>query len=546
MAFSAFLTFKAVVGSEFDVTDFLRPDYLLVTCNEREREAVKRGFEDVLKLDIAFDGVKAWWILNGNVRPLVAHFDSDRDRGARASAKVREVVRRTKPKVVVLVGICVGFNLERADRGSNLAPGDVVAFRNVFNAQLRDGAVRTLPTLHQSQRLVNALDNLKEKISLDPIESDEARVRNFAKPRIFCEYNAISTDGYIENDAKPILRHLTSYDPRTRVGDMETGDVGWHLLEDERREDYRVPELISIKAVADVIDLNEGGEVKDDELARARSHFGERAAANAVKTVRFLIEETRLDGRFLPKFAQGKALQATDFWTRQLHGVTPIDYSRISEEWVEAIRLYTGEVAPIFTVCRFSPSQLFKIVFEEMSPKDRRNFKRLIAEGDRSAAIDLFGLRAWNTLPHFKTFSNHASRSAREKNLRLLILDPVDHAKFETEVDDPKPVTPDDLASDVLLHLECFKKTNGNMPCRVANLQTLQTKCGAGVLLTDHSIFGEQLVFDYYEESSSLFVSELGHVDINNDGVHPGSKLLDFMMTENGKDICPLIEEFSQ
>lgn len=162
-----------------------------------------------------------------------------------------------------------------------------------------------------------------------------------------------------------------------------------------------------------------------------------------------------------------------------LHKVSIQNYSRYAEQ------LINNKPNFIFTVCTFEPSEIMYFLCDELSKKDRTTYTL-----DDIQKHANFTEMADEFFPHFKKFKEYYKKneSGHHNIIRILVLKDTNfksrHEKWM---------------------FEKFKELNGEIFCKVITKNHFEPS--QITFITDHVVYDDKFVIDYYEESNTFILS---------------------------------------
>lgn len=160
------------------------------------------------------------------------------------------------------------------------------------------------------------------------------------------------------------------------------------------------------------------------------------------------------------------------------HKVTIQNYSEYANQLIEK------NPTSIFTVCTFEPCEIIDILLDlwgkrERTTKSMNDIKALSLAQFLNISNMFF--------PHFKTFKDFCEGDACRNVKRILILSPNFKNKNEKWM------------------FEKFLELNGSIPCHVITKNQLEST--EITFITDHVVYDEKFVMDYYDDSNTLLLT---------------------------------------
>jgi nucleoside phosphorylase len=425
-----------------------------------------------------------------------------------APAATEKAVRYLAPDYILLVGTACGIN-----RGKDkLAPGDIVISSYVHGGPLDTNHSILNPLKHD--RVLPPCDFLLETASDVAEELKESHElcdhhRKSVHPKkgmqlapsqphrqVILDKHIVSCNVLQESEDDETLRKLVKCFPRFVAYEMEAGAIAaalWLLWQTRKGPGYLV-----VKGISDTFnfppDRVEGKRRSAAQLSAAHKRERQRNTPKAARAAALfarrlmvkVIERQRKEGNRQPTpidrlLPPGQTVVINGDLCGVVHKVTPMDYSKVAAANLNALihEPRGGARDYVFTVCAFEPQELRSILersFEAGNVRSHPTLDQLKKEADRN-------------FPHFKLFSDLAKKRTA-KCVRILLLR---DAKWTTRLK---------CVEDWIL----FKRLNGRVNCWGVNRNDLLPDI---TFLTDYCVVGENLILDYYQDASTLVVSEV-------------------------------------
>lgn len=487
-----------------------RFDFVLIVTTTQEKQAV----EDIIGLrkpgDIP-DFKYTWGYVEEKGTSVAAAmvFLDDSTGISRAATATKNAVEFLAPDNILLVGTAGGISRKNA----RLTPGDLVISAYVHTGSLDTNRANSNPlretrVLPPSDFLYGiALEVVKEFEEGNVLCDDKVNSVHPKKglctctlrshPQILPDKHLISCNTLQESEDDPILKKLVRSFPRFVAYEMEAGAVAYALWEAWQRQ--KAPGYLVIKGISDTLDFPHvrKGKQRQSSAQSSSAHKAQRkkntpkaarAAAMFARSLMIKAVSQQRDqgsrrptpiGRLLPR---GQSVVINDNVSGVAHEVTPQDYSQAAAANLRALVDEPGppEKKKIFTVCAFEPRDLWNVLAHRLPQDGKQNSRPrvcdLVKEAERS-------------FPHFKLFSDFA-REERDRCVRVLLLQ---DGHWTERLENPEQWT-------------LFKELNGDVRCWGVDRTDLLPDI---TFLTDYCVVGENLILDYYPDSSTLVVSEV-------------------------------------
>ncbi len=513
----------AAAAGHFVKRRALRVDFLLLTANPAETEAVREVFElpySGPEPDIPYQWGRLTHPTDKGKSIIVAlTWLSDEIGAPPALSRATDAVELLRPSYFVDVGITAGVYTEEAP----LKLGDVVLVSFIRHGPPgRDGTVRERAIHQPSHRLRMAAEGVADegewKGALD-FEKAPKRVR---EPACDVHKNGelVSADRFVLPYEDYVLRTLEKH-PRTAAFEMEAGAIAYSLR--HMGDHLHPPGLLFVKGISDLVydkakvqqmlllEPNEREAINKRERRRW-TPFASHAAAVYVRQL--MLDLTTIQRRpanaecFWPAVGRRDAVHTNSRFIGLYDGVEPEDYSNLAAELLQhAASDRRGE--HFFTVCAFSPRGLWEAI---VGAARRR--------GRTPETVDEVYESAMEDFPHFGKFAKHMQDHPQHSGVRVLLLDGLDDrhtwlAANRGEETDVSKTRADDW--------KLFLRLNGNLkddaavpsweqgvPCWAIDRDSLLRDRGRYRFNTDYVILGEEFLLDYYDESGILVASEVG------------------------------------
>jgi nucleoside phosphorylase len=253
-------------------------DFVIITPLEDERDAILSHLQDVCgyqKLAPSTEDIRVYYLSEipvaaltdrsaGKYRVIVT---SPSKRGRKAATAVTgDVIRRWKPRFILLVGIAGGI----AARGVNL--GDVLAPEQIADYELQKIQVRNpeiryegYPTDHQ---LLVAVQNFDDEWT----KSIKEKRPGEGLPNLHYKGGVVASGDKVVNDPTVLAKYQEGW-PKLFGVEMEAGGVAEAILEATEH-----PGFFMIRGVSDFAD----GEKDSAEVSRWRAYACDVAAAYSI------------------------------------------------------------------------------------------------------------------------------------------------------------------------------------------------------------------------------------------------------------------------
>jgi nucleoside phosphorylase len=498
------------VSSSLGLSCPRRFDFVLIVTTTQEKQAV----EDVMGLtqggDIP-DFKYAWGYVKERGTSVAAAlvFLDDVTGRTRAATETKKAVEYLAPDNILLVGTAGGIKRKNA----RLTPGDLVISSYVHTGPLDNNPAIFNPLRHSrilppSDFLYDIAIEVGKQFKKEHLLCGDRL--NFVHPtkglrscrlrshrQILHDKHIISCDALQESEYDPTLKKLVRSFPRFVAYEMEAGGVAEALWESWQKQ--KAPGYLVIKGISDILEFPRvrKGKQRQSSAESSSAHKIQRekdtpkaARAAAMFARRLMIKavgQQRDDGsrrptpisRLLPR---GQSVVINDNVSGVVHEVTPQDYSQAAAANLRALVEEPGPPGnkKIFTVCAFEPRDLWNVLAQRLSQNGKQNgcpqVCDLVKEAERS-------------FPHFKLFSDFA-RVQHSRCVRVLLLA---DSHWTKRLENPEQWT-------------LFEKLNGDVKCWGVNRNDLLPDI---TFLTDYCVVGENLILDYYPDSSTLVVSEV-------------------------------------
>ena len=424
---------------------------------------------------------------------------NDKTGPTEAKTATHKIVKLLQPDYILILGIAGGIF-------TRVKLGDVVVSRFLHDQETfstNTGAARNQginppdANLHsvaydigQKEEWVERLSSDIKPDGLDPIEEE---IRPNETPK-FISDEILSSPLLFDDPNDSIQDKIFSLLPRLHAVEMEAGAVAKALAE-EASERKIVPGYIVIKGISDVAvkkpideDLPPTSQ-SEDENKKIRKIWKPWAAHVSAVFARELVEEFQPSCwcplpimRVLPN-PQHDTRFIDPTCCGVLRGIEPFNFSAIAAQHLARISQNLSVYHKVFfTFLPYPPVQFWKFAQKAYNNGN-----------EESNDVSSETLTNWiiNKFPHYKIFNAFAKKHPNECN-RILLLPDDDSWK--------RGLTKEKWQFFVDL-------------CGGPNLYAISQNyiVDRTTFFTDYAIMGDSLLFDYYEEASTLIVSDLSN-----------------------------------